>query len=86
MPLYEYRCLACSHQLVELQSIKDEPLLVCPVCGGELSKLMSLCSPDVNYQNTKEYYEKVVKPDAKKIAKKIKEGDENAAADIFGAK
>lgn len=86
MPLYEYRCVACSHQLAELQSINDEPLQVCPVCGGKLNKLISLCSPDVNYQNTKEYYEKVVKPDAQKIAKKIKEGDENAAADVFGAK
>lgn len=86
MPLYEYRCVACFVEITELQDINDKPLVKCPQCGGELKKLISLCSPDINYQNTKEYYEKVVRPDAQKIAKKIKEGDENAAADIFGAK
>ncbi|MFA5048789.1 MAG: zinc ribbon domain-containing protein [Patescibacteria group bacterium] len=86
MPLYEYRCLACSHQLIELQSINDELLQVCPKCSGKLKKIISLCSPDINYQNSKEYYEKVIKPDAKRIAKKIKSGDEESAANIFGDK
>lgn len=84
MPLYEYKCIDCSHELTELQRINDEPLQKCPVCGGRLKKVFSLCSSDVNYQNGKEYYEKVVRPDAKKVAEKIKSGDENAAADIFG--
>ena len=84
MPLYEYRCLDCLHALTELQSINDEPLQVCPQCGGKFRKIISLCSTETNYKNTKEYYEKVVKPDAKKIAEKIKNGDEEAAANIFG--
>lgn len=32
MPTYEYRCKNCSHELEEFQSMKDEPLVMCPVC------------------------------------------------------
>jgi putative FmdB family regulatory protein len=44
MPLYEYECDHC-HQVTEaLQKFSDQPLAVCPKCGGQLSKLMSLNS------------------------------------------
>ncbi|MGE5315768.1 MAG: FmdB family zinc ribbon protein [Acidobacteriota bacterium] len=32
MPTYEYRCKNCQHTLEEFQSMKDEPLVMCPVC------------------------------------------------------
>ncbi|MDB6060555.1 MAG: transcriptional regulator [Verrucomicrobiaceae bacterium] len=32
MPIYEYRCDACAHQLEALQKLSDAPLLECPVC------------------------------------------------------
>ena len=32
MPIYEYQCKNCGHTLDELQSIKEPPLLKCPVC------------------------------------------------------
>lgn len=42
MPIYEYRCGACSHEMELLQKIADEPLLKCPSCGEErLRKLVS---------------------------------------------
>ena len=42
MPIYEYRCGACQHQLEALQKISDDPLSTCPECGAdELSKLVS---------------------------------------------
>lgn len=33
MPLYDYRCEQCGHELEVLQGINDAPLKVCPVCG-----------------------------------------------------
>src|SRR5262249_52495737 len=33
MPLYEYRCQKCGHQLEARQKISDAPLLTCPNCG-----------------------------------------------------
>ncbi|MGR3914055.1 MAG: zinc ribbon domain-containing protein [Gammaproteobacteria bacterium] len=35
MPIYEYRCAACGHHLEVLQKISEEPLHVCPECGGD---------------------------------------------------
>lgn len=34
MPIYEYRCEACQHELEALQKLSDEPLQVCPKCGA----------------------------------------------------
>ena len=33
MPIYEYQCQGCNHELEQLQKISDEPLTVCPQCG-----------------------------------------------------
>lgn len=33
MPIYEYQCEACNHQLEALQKISDVPLVDCPQCG-----------------------------------------------------
>ena len=42
MPTYEYRCKACRHELETIQSIKDQPLRVCPACGRhKLERLIS---------------------------------------------
>ncbi|MGW8310781.1 MAG: FmdB family zinc ribbon protein [Thiogranum sp.] len=42
MPIYEYRCAECGHELEKLQKISDAPLLDCPACGKPaLQKLIS---------------------------------------------
>ena len=42
MPIYEYQCQACKHQLERLQKISDDPLVVCPACNeSALKKLVS---------------------------------------------
>lgn len=41
MPLYEYRCGQCRSILEILQRLDDEPLKICPKCGGKLQKLIS---------------------------------------------
>jgi putative FmdB family regulatory protein len=42
MPIYEFQCQACDHELEVLQKISDEPLRVCPSCGeSELKKKVS---------------------------------------------
>ncbi|MDD8018475.1 MAG: zinc ribbon domain-containing protein [Bacteroidota bacterium] len=32
MPTYQYKCQNCGHTLEELQSMKEEPLMLCPNC------------------------------------------------------
>jgi putative FmdB family regulatory protein len=42
MPIYEYACRSCGHNLEALQKISDAPLSECPACGrAELQKLVS---------------------------------------------
>jgi putative FmdB family regulatory protein len=42
MPIYEYRCKACGHELEKIQRMSDEPLSICPSCGeAELRRLVS---------------------------------------------
>jgi len=42
MPIYEYRCASCGHELEALQKLADAPLTVCPACGkSALNKLVS---------------------------------------------
>jgi putative FmdB family regulatory protein len=32
MPIYEYRCASCGHELEALQKLSDAPLSECPAC------------------------------------------------------
>ena len=41
MPTYEYKCKECEHSFEVFQSIKDEPLSVCPECGGSVRRILS---------------------------------------------
>ena len=42
MPIYEYRCSACGHELEVMQKMSDQPMSDCPACGkATLSKLVS---------------------------------------------
>ncbi len=42
MPIYEYCCSACGHQLEEFQKISDAPLTECPQCHKPtLQKMIS---------------------------------------------
>lgn len=42
MPIYEYRCAACGHELEALQKFSDPTLTDCPACGqAALKRLIS---------------------------------------------
>lgn len=38
MPIYEYRCETCGHELEALQKISEAPLTDCPSCGAPMLK------------------------------------------------
>lgn len=40
MPTYEYLCQACSHRFETWQKMTDEPLTVCPECGGHIRRVL----------------------------------------------
>jgi putative FmdB family regulatory protein len=41
VPTYQYACTSCGEQLEAVQRFSDDPLTVCPACGGALRKVFS---------------------------------------------
>ena len=42
MPIYDYKCSECEHQIELIQKISDDPKTVCPKCNKKsLKKLIS---------------------------------------------
>ncbi|MBY8938261.1 FmdB family zinc ribbon protein [Pseudomonas fluorescens] len=43
MPMYDYQCASCGHQLEAIQKISEAPLVDCPACQApELKKQLSM--------------------------------------------
>jgi putative FmdB family regulatory protein len=40
MPNYDYKCLNCNSRFEIFQSIKEEPLTLCPNCNGKIKRLI----------------------------------------------
>lgn len=41
MPTYEYTCRDCGHTFDVVQAMTDDPLTMCPECGGSLRKVFA---------------------------------------------
>ncbi|HJZ81867.1 MAG TPA: zinc ribbon domain-containing protein [Pyrinomonadaceae bacterium] len=48
MPIYEFRCKKCHHQIEIIQKFSDKPPTRCKKCGGRLEKLIS--SPAIQFK------------------------------------
>src|SRR5215471_8842620 len=42
MPIYEYVCGSCKKKTEVIQRVSEDPLKVCPHCGGKLKKAISV--------------------------------------------
>ena len=75
MPIYEYRCQSCNHNLEVMQKLSDPELRDCPACGQpQLKKLISAVS--FRLKGSGWYETDFKKGDQKNIAK-----DETPTAD-----
>lgn len=50
MPLYEYQCKACGHVFEKIKSFSDPEEKECPVCKGEVERLLS--APAVQFKGS----------------------------------
>ncbi len=41
MPTYDYICTDCNYKFEHFQSMSDEPIRVCPNCGGRVRRIIS---------------------------------------------
>ena len=84
MPLYEYECNDCEHRFERIQKFSDPLVSTCPVCSGEVRKLLS--SPAIQFKGTGWYvtdYAKKPSGDAQDRAGKDG-GEGKAAGDAKG--
>ena len=82
MPIYEYRCAACGHELEALQKLSDAPLTQCPSCHKpELKKLLSAAGFQLKGSGwyATDFRNSGAKP-AVKDTPAAKSGDDGAAA------
>lgn len=50
MPLYEYKCKKCGHRFERIQSFSAEDVKECPVCQGEVERLIS--APAIRFKGS----------------------------------
>ena len=89
MPTYEYACKGCGHRFDVWQSMSDDPLTICPECGGELRKVFA--PPAISFKGSGFYatdHGKKAKPSETDGPKKDgakKDGAKKDAADSGGS-
>lgn len=50
MPLYDYVCANCGHEVEVMHSVHDHGPTVCPVCGGPMKK--AIVAPAVHFKGS----------------------------------
>lgn len=89
MPIYEYRCESCGHELEKIQRMSDAPLTECPDCGeASLRRLVSAAGFRLKGGG---WYETDFKKDGKKnlhdsaTPKPVSAGKESAGGSVPAA-
>jgi putative FmdB family regulatory protein len=84
MPIYEYQCTECGHELEKLQKLSDPPLTDCPACGrATLRKRVSAAGFRLKGGG---WYETDFKGKDKRNAAKTDSGAKSEAKPDAGAK
>jgi putative FmdB family regulatory protein len=79
MPLYEYECEAENGRRFEIiQKFSDEPLTVCPTCGGKVRRLIS--SPAIQFKGSGWYITDYAKKSGSDAGKKTETKTDTSAS------
>ncbi len=82
MPLYEYRCKACGHRFEKIQSFSAPDEKECPVCKGEVERLIS--APAVHFSGSGFYSTDYKSPSASNSSSESR--SKETASKIEGSK
>ena len=81
MPTYEYACPKCGHQFEQFQSMRDEPIKVCPKCKKTGVKRLVGGGAGLIFKGTGFYITDYKKAGAKKEGGESKPAETKPAAD-----
>ena len=76
LPLYEYRCKQCGHQFEKIQSFSAPEEKECPVCHGEVERLIS--APAIQFKGAGWYVNDYAAKGSKTASKS---GDSGSSSD-----
>jgi putative FmdB family regulatory protein len=76
MPTYEYVCESCGHRFDEFQSMKEDPLKICPKCEQSSLRRLFGCGAAVLFKGSG-FYETDYRSESYKSAAKA---DQEAAS------
>lgn len=80
MPLYEYQCKQCGHRFEKIQSFSAPEEKECPVCKGEVERLIS--APAIQFKGAGWYVnDYAAKPAAKNGGSSKDEGKSESSAE-----
>jgi len=82
MPRYSFNCEKCNSDFEEIVSYEQIDSVKCPQCSESAKRVFSFGGSKI--ERTKSEIMEQVKEDARKIVKKIKNGDQNAISEIYG--
>ena len=84
MPLYEYECEAENGRRFEIiQKFSDEPLTVCPACGGKVRRLIS--SPAIQFKGSGWYITDYAKKSGTGAGKESKDTSSSSSSESSSA-
>jgi putative FmdB family regulatory protein len=78
VPLYEYRCKQCGHQFEKIQSFSAPELKECPVCQGEVERLLS--APAIQFKGAGWYVNDYAGKNGSSKPKSSSSGDSSSSA------
>jgi len=85
MPIYEYQCRECGHELEALQKMSDDALIHCPECHGETLK-KKISAAGFQLKGTGWYETDFKNSGSKPESNVSKPGSKSAGADKSGNK
>ena len=78
MPIYEYRCADCDHQLEVVQKLSEDPIVSCPECKNDsLKRIISAAGFRLKGDG---WYETDFKSGKKKNVAGSESGDSNVSS------
>jgi len=75
MPTYEYKCDACEHTFETFQSITEEPVRICPICGKKKVRRLISAGGGLLFKGSGFYITDYRSESYKKSAKKESEAE-----------
>ena len=73
MPLYEYQCTACGHQLEIIEKVTEDSTRECPECAAVMERLLS--APAIQFKGSGWYITDYARKDGSSTKESNSKGD-----------